>query len=118
MHPDEERAQRRARRSQTGPRQSRRRNPLSDLGAGWRIGAVTVVAVAVGLIAWAIVGTGGGDNDRSSIRNAGGDAGSSPVALSDSGLKTILGVLRRPVYWVGPQRGSRYEYRQLANGVV
>jgi hypothetical protein len=77
-----------------------------------RIGAVIAVAVAVGFIVWAVVGS--GDD------NGGGDtsATAAPVAVSYDGLTTLAAALAQPVYWVGPRGGARYEIQQLSDGTL
>ena len=77
-----------------------------------RIGAVIAVAVAVGFIVWAAIGS--GDD------NGGGDTSSTtpPVVVSYDGLTTLAAALGQPVYWVGPRGGTRYEVQQLPDGTL
>jgi hypothetical protein len=78
-----------------------------------RIGAVIAVAVAVGFIVWAAIGS--GDD------NGGGDTSSTtaPVAVSYDGLTTLVAAVGgQPVYWVGPRGGTRYEVQQLPDGTL
>lgn len=75
-----------------------------------RVGAVVAVALAAGLVAWALMERG---NDDTMASDATG-----PVAVSYVGLTKLAGATRQPMYWVGPRLGSRYELQQLADGKV
>ena len=77
-----------------------------------RLGAVIAVAAAVGLIIWAILGSGGGGKSSSTTAQ---DA-TKPVALSLGGLRTFAGALHQPIYWVGPRRSVSYELSQASGG--
>jgi hypothetical protein len=90
--------------AETQPQASDRRQ------SGLRIGAIIAIAVAVGFVVWAVVGS--GDDD------VGGNtaAGTGPVAVSYDGLTTLAAALSQPVYWVGPRGGTRYELQQLSDG--
>jgi hypothetical protein len=85
-----------------------------------RIGALVAVAVAAGFIIWAAVGGGGGSSSSTPAPASGNGtvAGTGPVALSLSGLRTLGAQLRQPIYWLGVRNGELYELRQLANGYV
>jgi hypothetical protein len=86
-----------------------------------RVGAAVAVVLAALFVAWVVFGTPGDDGKpEASITNPGTSTGggTNPVALSFSGLKTLVGALHQPVYWVGTKRGTSYEFRQLANGIV
>lgn len=89
--------------------------PGGSPGARLRAGAVVAVLVAVGVVVWAIVaGVGGGDGGSASPTPTG--SGTSPVALSASGLGTLTAVLPDAVYWVGPRRTSKYEFSRTVDG--
>lgn len=93
-------------------RRRERRTPVLKQGRV-RIGAVIALAAAVGLIIWAIVGSGGGGKSTPAA-----PSGNAPVALSFAGLKTLVGALHQPIYWVGTRRGTRYELTQAGGGKV
>lgn len=76
-----------------------------------RFGPAAVIAVAalIGLVVWLVVESGGGSSSQSTSNE--------PVALSAAGLRTLAGVLRQPVYWVGAKPGASYEVTQSSNGI-
>lgn len=82
-----------------------------------RVGAVAAVAIAVGFIIWAAVGTGGGGGG-SSVPPTRNVKGTNPVALSLSGLETLSGAFKQPIYWVGKKPGAKYELRQTNDAKV
>jgi hypothetical protein len=41
-----------------------------------------------------------------------------PVALNVSGLRTLLGSVKQPVYWIGPKQNVLYELTRTTNGNV
>lgn len=81
-------------------------------GARVRLGAVVAILAAVGLVVWAIAGNGG--DDDGSVPSAG--KGTSPVAVSAAGLRTLAAALPQPIYWVGARPGRLYEFSQTADG--
>jgi hypothetical protein len=78
-----------------------------------RLGAVIAVAVAAGIIAWAVAG-----RDSSSKSSAPSVVPIGPVAVSGSGLGTLARAVRQPIYWAGPRKGYLYELRRAADGSV
>src|SRR2546428_2446480 len=83
-----------------------------------RVGAVVVLAVAVGVVAWAVVAQTGGSSTPSAARQP-ASAGRTVVALSPQGLKTLSGALHQPIYWAGPKPGYTYEVTQIeSNGNI
>jgi len=73
-----------------------------------RLGAVIAVAVAVGFGAWLLVR----DGDDSSPERA------KPVATTVADLRVLDEQSGHPVYWVGPQPGTKYEVTRTGNGNV
>ncbi len=79
-----------------------------------RLGAVIVLAIAAGVIAWVLVGRG-----SSSPGTAGPVAQPiQPVALSASGLRTLARGVAQPIYWAGPKQGYMYELTRTTAGRV
>jgi hypothetical protein len=80
----------------------------------WLLGGVLGLALAAGIVVWAVTGNGGGSDGTSgpvaaTIR---------PVALSAAGLRTLARVVGQPIYWAGPRKGYLYELRRTSNGNV
>jgi hypothetical protein len=71
---------------------------------------VIAVAALVGLIVWLVVESGSNSSPKST-------AETKAVALSASGLTTLAGALRQPVYWVGAKPGGMYEVTQKPGGI-
>ncbi|HEY7207677.1 MAG TPA: hypothetical protein VH416_05500 [Gaiellaceae bacterium] len=82
-----------------------------------RLGAVVAVAVAAGIVVWAIVGTGDGGSS-STVRTSAASDGRGPLALTAQGLETLAGSIGQPIYWAGPTQGYTYELTRTANGNV
>jgi hypothetical protein len=88
-------------------------------GPRLRIGAIIAVVIAVGFIAWAVIGgRSGGNNSPVTSSPPAAAVGRGPVELSYSGLRTLAGVLAEPIYWVGKKKGILYELRQTTDGKV
>jgi hypothetical protein len=83
-----------------------------------RIGALIAVAVAVGFIAWAVVGGGSDDNSTSTTAPPTAGPGRGPVQVSRNGLQTLAAAIAQPMYWIGPKHGVLYELRQTTDGKV
>ena len=77
-----------------------------------RLGAVLAIAVAAGLIAWLATRGGGASHPATSLPTG------KVVPISERGLQTLVDALRRPIYWVGPKRGYRYELTQASDGRI
>ena len=106
----QERAQRRVAEQKKPGRSLADRVPL-------RPTAIVVLILVAVVIGWLIFGGSGHKNNNSSISHPGsGAGGTAPVALSASGLQTLVAALKQPVYWIGPKTGTTYEFRQLSNG--
>jgi hypothetical protein len=82
-----------------------------------RIGAIVAIAIAAGFIAWATIDSGGGGGSSTSKPST-NTKGTGPVALSFSGLKTLVAALRQPVYWIGTSPNTLYELRQTSDGKI
>jgi hypothetical protein len=91
------------------------RTELARLVAQRRVqlGAIIVAAVVVGVIAWLVV-----SRDNSSKPSSATVAPIAPVALSASGLATLAGTVRQPIYWAGSKEGYLYELRRSTDGTV
>ena len=73
--------------------------------------AAIVVVAAVVLVAWLLLSR---DDSSGSAKQPAEPV--KPVALSESGLKTLAGAVEEPIYWAGAQKGFMYELRRTANG--
>jgi len=96
----------------TAPTSGKRRGRLGRARLG--IGAVIVLAIAAGVVAWALVGRG------SSPQTTAGPVVQpiAPVALSASGLRTLARTVPQPIYWAGPKRGYMYELTRTTAGRI
>jgi hypothetical protein len=74
-----------------------------------RLGAVVAVALAVGFGAWLIARDGGDDSKTERAE---------PVATTVADLQRLDEQSGHPVYWVGPQPGTKYEVTRTSNGNV
>jgi hypothetical protein len=74
-----------------------------------RLGAVVAVALVVGFGAWLIARDG---DDGSNTERA------KPVATTVADLRVLDEQSGHPVYWVGPQPGTKYEVTRTSNGNV
>jgi hypothetical protein len=73
----------------------------------FRIGAVIVVALAIGLVVWLVRR----DNGNSSPSfNA--------TAASAAQIKNVAASVGHPVFWAGPKRGYTYELTRAPNGTI
>ena len=84
-----------------------------------RLGAVVALAIAVGLIAWAVIGRGSSPSSTpSSAAPTPVAKALGPVALSAGGLQTLAGAVKQPIYWAGPTKGYVYELTRTTTGKV
>jgi hypothetical protein len=86
-----------------------------------RVGAVVALAVAVGLIAWLVVGGSDSKNSSSQQTPASASATASktgPIGLTVEGLRSMSTSLRQAIYWAGEQPGYTYEFTRPSNGNV
>jgi hypothetical protein len=83
-----------------------------------RVGAVVALAVAVGLIAWLVVG--GSDSKSSSPQTPASATASKtgPIGLTVEGLRSMSTSMRQAIYWAGEQPGYTYEFTRPSNGNV
>src|SRR5690348_232879 len=76
----------------------------------FRWGAVTVIALAVGLILWLI------------FRDTDGGGSSTPAgnvsAVTAGHIKSLAASVGHPIYWLGPKQGFTYELTKEPNGSV
>jgi hypothetical protein len=87
----------------------------------FRLGAVVALAVAAGLIAWAVLGRSDDDNNATTTpttTTASTVASTGPVGLSARGLRTLARNVKEPIYWAGPKAGRMYELTRTRNGSV
>ena len=68
---------------------------------------LSVLAAIAGMMAFAVVGCGGGKPGSAPTRSKG------PIVLSKQGLITLATALGRPSYWVGPEPVVDYEVTLL-----
>jgi hypothetical protein len=83
--------------------------------ARFRLGAVVALAVAAGLIAWAVIGS---DDNSSPKANTVTVSPVGPVGLSAQGLRNRTASLKQPIYWAGPKPGYVYELTRTDTGNV
>jgi hypothetical protein len=73
----------------------------------FRIGALIVLALAVGLILWLV------------LRDTGGSSTSPNVtAVSVDQVKNLAASVGHPVFWVGRRQGYTYELKRQLNGTI
>jgi hypothetical protein len=73
---------------------------------GFRIGAVIVVALAVGVVVWLV------------LRNRGSSSPVNVTAVSVSQLRTLAASVGHPIFWLGPKKGSTYELTRTPTGSI
>jgi hypothetical protein len=85
-----------------------------------RLGAVVALAIASGVIAWAVLRGGDGGSSNAVSKTPSGPAGTAvgPIGLSAEGLRAQSRALRRPIYWAGSRPGYTYELTRTATGRV
>jgi hypothetical protein len=73
----------------------------------FRVGALIVLALAVGLVLWLV------------LRDTGGSTTSSnTTAVSVGQIKNLAASVGHPVFWVGPRDGYTYELTRQSNGTI
>jgi hypothetical protein len=77
---------------------------------------VVVVAVAVGVVVWLLVDSGGGSSHRAAAPNA--QTRAVPVAASIPQLRALASRAGHPIYWLGPKAGFTYELTQTGDGKI
>jgi hypothetical protein len=86
-----------------------------------RIAIVLVVAVAVAVLVWLLV-RGGGSSSNGAATTATSTTASvtplGPVVATQATLVAFAAALKRPIYWVGPQPGFRYEFTETSAGNI
>jgi hypothetical protein len=80
-----------------------------------RLGAVVALAVAAGIIAWAVVDRGGSSSKPSTRTSSAAARGTGPIGLTPAGLRAESRLLRQPIYWAGPKVGYTYELTRTPN---
>jgi hypothetical protein len=75
----------------------------------FRIGALIVVAVAIGVVIWLARR----DNGGSASTKAG-----NATAVSIGQIRTLAASVSHPVFWLGPKNGSTYELTRTPNGSI
>jgi hypothetical protein len=70
---------------------------------------VIAVAIAAGVIAWLLVGGGGGKK---------GVKAAQAQAVSAQSLAALPSVVHHPVYWGGPKAGFTYELTRTSDGRI
>ena len=85
-----------------------------------RLGAVVALAVAAGLIAWAVIGNDNSSSPSSTSKPVSGPVGggAGPVGLSVQGLGVLSKTLHQPIFWAGPKPGYTYELTRTRGGNV
>jgi hypothetical protein len=78
----------------------------------FRLGALVVVLVLVGIVIWL---ASGGDNSSSTSSPP---SSSGAVAVSPSGLGSLAQALRQPIYWVGPKTNISFELARPSAGRI
>jgi hypothetical protein len=92
------------------------------------LGAVIVVALVVGFVAWLVIGRSNTSpsptaNVSVAATTPGGAVGAAgahlgPVVANGSELATFAKGIKSPVYWAGPLNGYSYELTQTTTGKV
>ena len=77
-----------------------------------RIAALVVVAAAVGIALWLILG------HKSSHRNTNPHQVLIQKIVTPAGLRFEARTLARQIYWAGQQRGARLEFTEERNGAL
>jgi hypothetical protein len=92
-------------------------------GAEWlqrpriRLGAIVALAVAAGIVAWAVVDRGGSSKPSTPASSAAGGA-VGPVLLTPEALRAESRSLGQPIYWAGSKSGYTYELTRTVTGHV
>jgi hypothetical protein len=76
----------------------------------FRVAALLVIAIAVGVILWLVLRDKGGSSTPSSASNA--------TAVSVSQIQTLATSVGHPVFWVGRKAGYTYELTRTSNGSI
>ena len=69
-----------------------------------QIAAVVAVALGIGFLAWLL------------LKDGGDEPSAKEVSVQE--LEDAAGSKDQPVFWAGPQTGSRYEFTETADGSV
>jgi hypothetical protein len=78
-----------------------------------RVGAVVVLAIAAGFVAWLVL------RDRgSSTAQPSPPSSAQATAASPADLRSLADSLGHPIFWVGEKSGDTYELTQTQNGKV
>jgi hypothetical protein len=88
-----------------------------------RLGAVIVVAAAVGLLVWAVIGDGANDSLSPTVTSTTASTGPAatpvgPIGMSAQGLQNLARSVSQPIYWAGPKPGYLYELTRTNTGNV
>jgi hypothetical protein len=73
----------------------------------FRVGALVVIAVIVGVILWLTLRDNGSTTSKSNA-----------TAVSESQIKTLAASVKHPVFWVGAKPGFTYELTRPSNGTI
>ena len=75
----------------------------------FRFGALLVLAIAAGVIAWLALRDRGSSTSNSS---------SNVTAFSSDQIANLAASVKHPVFWVGPRQGFTYELSRNGNGAI
>jgi hypothetical protein len=75
----------------------------------FRVGALAVLAVAVGLVLWLVL-RGSGSSPTPTLPNA--------RAVSVQQIRSLAASVHHPVFWVGPKAGYTYELMRASDGAI
>jgi len=81
-----------------------------------RLTAIIAVAVAAGIVAWLLISNNGDDSSSKTGEPLSGKGTTVPV--SASGLRTLAGALKQPIYWAGTKPGFKLELTKEPDGHV
>src|SRR5438132_5306708 len=92
--------------------ESRRRSHRAPLARDrrFRLGAVVAVAAVVGIVLSLVLRSGGGGSTAPRSTHA--------VPVTPRGLRTLVGALRQPIYWIGSQGNVTYELSRATGGRI
>jgi hypothetical protein len=87
-----------------------------------RLGAVLALAIAGGLVAWAVADNRRADDvTKSPLTTYVSSVVAKPIApigLSANGLRTLIKSVNQPIYWAGPKSGYLYELTRTNAGKI
>jgi hypothetical protein len=78
----------------------------------FRIGAVIVIALIVGLLVWLTLRNTGSSSSKTNATKT------NATAVSVAQIKTFAASVHHPVFWTGAKQGNTYELTRTSNGTI